>query len=249
MPKKQRLENSYLLYHGPSLITNSGEVIAVLTGMIFSENEKTGNIPQVYIFNADISPGDSIRSYQDLHVCGWCPFRSVFGSRVCYVNVKNIHRMYGAFQRGRYQYLENKKLIKNKTIRIGAYGDPAAVPQYVWNDLKEHSAHLLSYTHMWQDPRFSYLKEYSMASVETLETWSLAKQAGWRTYRATLEGCPALHNEIFCPFPSRGIQCCDCGLCSGWLRKAKDVVSPVHGLPRAMKAFEERFLEGQSLPV
>ena len=86
-------------------------------------------------------------------------------------------------------------------VRIGSYGDPAAVPTRVWAELLRHVTHWTGYTHMWRpkwcgdcaegrtvsDCRNCWkpdleLRRYCMASVDTPEEREEAQALGWRTF-------------------------------------------------------------------
>ena len=66
-------------------------------------------------------------------------------------------------------------------VRLGTYGDPAAVPASIWSDLVAYSDGHTGYTHQWRTS--PGLRGLCMASVdseeEAIEAWAL----GWRTFR------------------------------------------------------------------
>jgi hypothetical protein len=54
-------------------------------------------------------------------------------------------------------------------LRIGSYGDPAAVPTWVWKDLASDVKVMTGYTHQWK--RFDQaLKLLMMASARPVST-------------------------------------------------------------------------------
>ena len=114
---------------------------------------------------------------------------------------------------------------KSQGVRLGAYGDPASVPGWVWNDLLamlDKSAKLTSYTHQWAD--HPELADYTMASIDPI-TWpdvngaiDKAHSLGFRTYRVLAYGEQPRLDEILCPEANKKTNCNKCGLCSGNMR-------------------------------
>lgn len=186
-----------IIYEGPSLI-DSSPIVAICT--MTSSNPKTGNIPNVYILKADSHPVDAVKSGGDFGICGDCPLRS---PRRCYVSYYFAPaQIYKKYKDGGYNKIYGKV---HELTRIGAYGDPAAVPVNVW---LRHFHKMLGYTHQWRtcDPAY---QRFCMASCETLEDAKLAKSMGWRTFRTG----QAEKGEIMCPSPKK--SCKECGACDG----------------------------------
>ena len=110
-------------------------------------------------------------------------------------------------------------------IRLGAYGDPASVPPWVWRDLLSMlSSKLTSYTHQWED--HPDLADYAMASIDPI-TWpdvdsalDRAHSLGFRTYRVLAIGEEPRADEMVCPEASGRTNCNRCGLCAGNQRPA-----------------------------
>ena len=74
-------------YRGPSLI-DGGPIVAIAT--FGSSNQKTGDVPQVWILREDEPPVRAAKTGADHSVCGDCPLRGriVDGRNVergCYV--------------------------------------------------------------------------------------------------------------------------------------------------------------------
>jgi hypothetical protein len=65
-------------------------------------------------------------------------------------------------------------------VRIGAYGDPAAVPLSVWDTILKHCKST-GYTHQWRtcDPGYA---QYCMASCDTPLDVLLSTAKGYRTF-------------------------------------------------------------------
>jgi len=66
--------NSRVLWEGSSLI-DGAPIVVIVSGLLKSENAKTGNMLQTYILRADVSPTNAIRSGEDSSICGDCPAR------------------------------------------------------------------------------------------------------------------------------------------------------------------------------
>jgi len=213
---------------GPSDLT--GDTIATIA-VFNSANEKTGNVIQVYYLPVAEHPMDAIKSGLDSAVCGNCPLRPVH-SNVCYV--RKYHgpaRVYSTFQRGRYPHYEDLSqvdkdrvlsILRSKPVRLGAYGDPASDLE-TSTFLTSLAPQITAYTHQWR--KVPQLKPFCMASVDSTEEYTQAKDSGWRTYRHTSDNM-AFGNEIVCPHKTHGVQCADCGLCSGTASNSKrDIVT------------------------
>lgn len=205
--------NGRILYEGPSML--DGEpVIAVL--ILHSTNSKTGDMSQVYILRADVSPLEAIRTGQDESICGDCIHRPAnVGS--CYVEVgrapENIYRTWRA---GKYPWFDAGELLESRPTRLGAYGDPAALPFSVLAMAYEYSGwNFTSYTSQWKQSRFGHHKRHMMASVKTPEEAFEATARGWRHFRVKLPEEGQLTNEIICPATTSEMYCIDCKLCNG----------------------------------
>ena len=222
---------SAILYEGPSMI-DGAPIVVVATDS--SKNRKTGGMVQTWIMRQDVAPHDALKTGQDASVCGDCPHRPVNGG-ACYVTVfqaplsvwKAYHRgSYGKYQPGQYA---------GRMVRIGSYGDPAAVPFEVWQAYSEGAAGVTGYTHQWRnaDPRLAAL---TMASCDKPEERAQAKAQGFRTFRIMLETETRERGEISCPASEEAghkLSCAECGSCNGNATGRRgDVAIVVHG-PKA----------------
>jgi hypothetical protein len=80
--------------------------------------------------------------------------------------------------------------VNGKFVRLGTYGDPAAVPVDVWRALLRDASGHTGYTHQWQNPalpNLSELRSLCMASVDTAQEAALATQLGWRYFRVVIK--------------------------------------------------------------
>jgi hypothetical protein len=111
--------------------------------------------------------------------------------------------------------------------RLGAYGDPAAVPLEVWTEALKRfkaSGHT-GYTHQWKSERLEDTLALCQASLDGPGLANSHKvQGGY--FRVTSEPDKLLPGEILCPSYTHGTTCADCGLCNATGHK---VVIPVHG--------------------
>lgn len=224
-----------ILWQGKSLLDNQ-RIMVVATGMYDkSENRKTGDMIQTWILRRDIHPMLARRMGKDFSICGDCMHRE---QSTCYVNL--CHGPIGvfhAFLDGRYKTYEDSDLdfFRGRAVRLGSYGDPAAVPFEVWENICDVAKIWTGYTHQWKskktDPR---LKDYCMASVDSIVGYNTeykkAQELGWRTFRVReSKDNPVGENEFICPASKEkgaSTTCEECGLCSGTYYYAVTVKSP-----------------------
>jgi site-specific DNA-cytosine methylase len=222
------IEKGFVLYQGPSAI-NGANIVAIITA--HSVNEKTGDMAQLWILNADVEPLEAVKTGAEEAVCGQCKLRH-FLRGACYVTVaKEPATVYRAWKNGTYPYLHLEEYSKfsGRGIRFGAYGDPAAIPFSILEELKKHASTTTCYTHQWEAEYAAPLKALSMASVDNMEEYKEANAMGWRTFRVIEPDEKPVEGEILCPNTTHGVQCKDCGLCAGTSIKAKNIAIVVHG--------------------
>jgi len=228
--------NGAIVYQGPSMI-DGAPIVAIVTGLTRkSKNEKTGNMAQVFILRADMSPLQAIASGADGSICGDCKHRGTDGvGRSCYVVVAQAPQaVYRSFAAGNYGAAVDPVIVsrqlEGRAIRLGAYGDPAAVPVIVWESLTRYTKTHTGYTHQWRSA--PYLRPYLMASVDTPREREQAQGEGWRTFRVRRAGEDLTKVEIACPASAESgylTTCEDCGLCAGSGKRAKSIAILVHG--------------------
>jgi hypothetical protein len=221
-----------ILYEGPSQI-DEGPIVGLITGIDrVSANKKTGPMAQLWILRSDKHPVDALRDGTDASVCGECPLRGEFGKkRGCYVNLhKGLGATWKKYLNGGYPKYTFRQAIPHlagRRIRLGAYGDPAALPSGLLRQLVKVAARHTGYTHQWRE--FPRLKDILMASVESLKEMEEAQAKGWRTYRIVPEFTDITAEEIECPNVTKGTLCFECSLCSGNKTAAKSIAIEVHG--------------------
>ena len=224
----------FVFYDGPSLIDGAPVIgIAVLSCV----NGKTGNMVQTYILRADQAPLDAIRAGNDESICGDCRHRPALGGS-CYVDVsKSVTSVYAAWVRGSYPLLapaDAAAAVAGRVVRMGAYGDPAAIPAGVWRALLRRAAGRTGYTHQWRRAYALGLRRMVMASVDTIPERDVARALGWRTFRVRTADQALGAREIVCPASDEGgnrRQCITCRACDGAERGAvqASVAIVVHG--------------------
>lgn len=234
--------NGYVLWRGPSQLDGK-PIVLIATGFgIGSKNAKTGDMIQTWILRDDISPGDALRSREDASICGDCKHRG----RTCYVMVHwGVNNVWKAYKRGTYlnraSYPARAQVGEGQIIRIGTYGDPAAVPIGIWLNFITAAKTFTGYTHQWRscDPGY---KLFCMASVDSVPEQLEASAMGWRTFRVRRSDEGVLDSEVVCPASAEAghkTTCAECRACGGLSAKAKvDIVIKVHGSPNRARAFE-----------
>lgn len=225
--------SGFVFYDGPSMLDGSPILgIAILN----SENAKTGDMVQTFIIRADIAPVEAIKAGADVSICGNCKHRPLLGG-TCYVNVgQSVQSVYSAWMRGAYPMIDPKQaasLIAERYVRIGAYGDPAAIPSEHWQALLVLAAGHTGYTHQWRLPLAQSLRGLVMASADSASERDVARSMGWRTFRVRSAEESLGEREIVCPASDEGgkrKQCINCRACDGATRPGQaSVAIIVHG--------------------
>lgn len=234
----------YIIYDGPSEIDGKRIVAVALTGK--SRNNKTGGMLQTYIMRADIDPRQASKSGEDFSICGACPHRGLPTTdpnkkqaieRTCYVILgQGPLIVWKGLVAGRYphrtQILPIVALGSGRKVRLGTYGDPAAVPSYVWKALLTDAEGHTGYSHQ-ADTQADFQADLTMRSVDTFVEAVEAWTKGQRTFRVVADPNQIdLANEILCPASKEAGQrttCEKCGLCAGSKIKAKSIAIAAHG--------------------
>jgi len=145
-----------VFYQGPSEI-DGAPIVGV--AIFKSSNTKTGNMVQTYILRDDMTPTDAIRAGLDASICGSCTHRGkhdktgrlISGTRTCYVVIgQGPTGVYKGLQAGQYPAHDGRGLFAGRFVRLGTYGDPAAIPFEVWAGLLEGTTGHNGYTHQWR---------------------------------------------------------------------------------------------------
>jgi hypothetical protein len=247
--KRTPKPKSAIIYKGASLIDGAPIVcVAIVT----SANGKTGNMIQTHIIRADIDPLQASKTGQDFSICGNCKHRGTATTdstrkqatgRTCYVNLgQGPNQVFKAYSAGKYSTAtpeQTQAIGRARMVRLGTYGDPAAVPATIWDNLLKEAAGHTGYTHQHDKaPDYSRMMHSADTPAEALQ----AHRAGRRTFRVipvqeyTTKGTAALlSTEILCPASyeaGQRVTCEKCKLCSGSTIKAKSVAIVAHGTAR-----------------
>jgi hypothetical protein len=218
---------SGIIYKGPSRI--DGAPIVVLA-TYSNRNTKTGAVVQTYILLDDenINPLEASKTGADASICGTCPLRGTPTTdparkqavgRRCYVNLgQGVLITWRAYQRGVYPDAQDSAgraaLGRGRVVRVGTYGDPAAVPDEVWTDLLSEADTWTAYTH--QKP---WRPDIAMQSADSHTEARMHWAAGRRTFRVIADlGQLDKAHETLCPASKeagRRVQCAACRLCKG----------------------------------
>lgn len=227
-----------VVYRGPSQLNPDVEIVVLATYDSrldkASDNAKTGDMVQTWILRADINPVEALRLGLDQPICGTCPHRSRAGggTGACYVNVP--YRGPAAIWKGwkRDGTRTTKKgnpttvgdslpfdveAFRGRLVRFGSYGDPAAAPYEVWEQLAAVAEGTTGYSHQWRtaDQRF---KRVTMASCDHPDEYAEAVSKGWRTFNVRPHGTPKPKGLVQCPAAEEAgkkTQCASCLQCSG----------------------------------
>jgi len=247
--KPAKKPSGYIIYRGPSLLDGKPIVVVAITKE--SKNKKTGGMVQTYIMaDNGKSPVESAQSLEDVSVCGDCKHRrGVINPETgkggpCYVNLgQGARSVMDGVMRGIYPEIfyadadctwELMDAVVGRKVRLGTYGDPAAVPAWVWELLLQDAAGHTGYTHQWASGKADHVKQWCMASADTPEEKALAKAMGWRTFRVRgADDVEVYADEGKCPASEemgKRVTCEDCMACSGGIDSKKaSMVIIVHG--------------------
>ena len=233
-----RNTNGRIIYKGPSELDGT-PIVVVITGLSGkgSTNGKTGAMLQTWILRdtPDTAPHVHVGQGTDGSICGDCPFS---GGRGCYVKVfQGPRSIWACMNTGKgYDTVTTTEGLEaigaGRKIRIGAYGDPMAVPVHVWQALTATASGWTGYTHQWRRQGSSAYAPFCMASTECPYDSATAKLSGFRAFRVSADNDPVAGNEVLCPASEeagRRTTCIDCGLCQGNVSRGRNIVIPAHG--------------------
>jgi len=238
--------NGAVIYRGPSVLDGQPIVVIAIGLNMSSKNRKTGNMIQTYILREDIAPLEAIKTGADVSICWDCSLRGdgTGKNRKCYVNVgQGPTVVWKTYKAGGYPIANDLTRIGcNRLVRIGTYGDPAAVPYYVWAELVQESVGHTGYTHQWRSR--SDLQKFCMASAENEHQAAAAQSEGWRTFRVAmpkdLPQSKHVLKEAVCPASKEAgklLTCDKCLACDGTMSLRRgSIVIQAHGGTATMAA-------------
>jgi len=169
------------------------------------------------------------------------------GTRSCYVHLgQGPHIVAEAWKRGIYEDHTRAsaatltELFSGHGVRLGAYGDPAAIPPRIIRAILAEAAYWTGYTH---SPELApHLKPYVMASAHAPAHAAKLQARGWRTFRIAPKGDVArMRGEALCPASKEAgkkTTCDRCQACDGKLKGRKaNIMIPLHAGARAAIRF------------
>lgn len=232
----------YIAYEGPSEI-DGRPIVVIVNKLSGSDNAKTGaDLVQTFIIRADVNPVIALKTGDDVSICGQCVHRPALASETgdapCYVNVgRSVRAVYDAYMRGRYVKATPdalRRILAGRKIRLGTYGDPAAAPVAMWQEITADAAGVVGYSHQWQSVGFDHAAwaPLVMASADTIDEAAQANLYGMRVFRVSV-GVDRQAGEVTCPASAEGgkkATCDTCMLCGGTSKAARDVVIADHAV-------------------
>lgn len=251
LPELLMKANGAVLWRGDSLIDGAPLIVIAVGLRQDSSNSKTGSMLQTYILRADLDPVAAVRAGADVSICGQCPHRGrlepgqeleqipIYSDgphvgRTCYVNIgQGPSVVFRTQLRGGYPDRTDLETVgEGRLVRLGTYGDPAAVPTEVWLRLLSRSAGHTGYTHQWRTCDQD-LRHVCMASADSVADATAAQAVGWRTFRVAMPcDAPRAANEAVCPASAeagRKLQCTQCLACGGADGRRGSIVIQAHG--------------------
>ena len=240
-------QQNSIIYKWPSLIDGSPIVVIAI---VKSSNRKTGDMVQTYILcDNGLDPMENSKLGNDFSICGNCKHRGEaltpahpdFGrykmakGRTCYVALfQGVLNTWKHYQKGGYPTAQGHKAIAalgaGRMVRVGTYGDGAAVPSYIWESLLSEAKGYTAYSHQSEiidiDPMIY------MISADDETQARKAWQRGNRTFRVIQKTDEIIKgSEILCPASKeagRRATCDTCKLCAGASIKAKSIAIVEH---------------------
>lgn len=224
-----------IVWQGISQLDGVTPIVVLATGLDGSSaNAKTGGMVQTFILRADVDPMAALKTGLDQAICGVCPHRGTAsgGTGACYVQVYHGPlSTWRAWQRGNAEQFDLER-FRGRVVRVGSYGDPAAVPVHVWREIVGVASASTGYTHQWRAADTAYA-EFCMASADSVEERRLARSKGYRTFHVRALGTAKGRGEIVCPASAeagRRVQCSSCLQCSGTgSGRRGDITITAHG--------------------
>jgi hypothetical protein len=140
---------------------------------------------------------------------------------------------YKGFIAGKYPVANGHDKIRaiglGRMVRLGTYGDPCAVPNFIWESLISAAQGWTAYTHGATNP----MPDHIMTSADSLLQAESAWDRGERTFRVIAALSDIVKGrEVLCPASEEAgkrATCESCKLCAGASVKGKSVAIVAHG--------------------
>ena len=243
--KALKYKETLVLYKGISLLDDETPIMVVMSGFKKdSNNKKTGSLVQLYILPVHDTPKDTYFAGSKA-VCGDCKYN---GNNGCYVRWSNLGSLWRAAKnQSAIPMSLSKEFLRGLRVRVGAAGDPAAVPTSVWSELLSTCENFTGYTHQWNKEQYQDMQGLFMASVDNARENVKARALGWSTFfvtdsedEAKKEGTRCLASAGKTDIHGLPTTCSTCMLCNGKSRNQKTITEVLHGasntLHKARKA-------------
>ncbi len=225
--------NGVILYEGLSKL-DAQPLVVIATGLVNpSQNGKTGEMIQVWILRSDMHPMEAIVSGQDYSICGDCIHRKHSNpnkKRTCYVSPNSFNAVFRTYLLGKYPSYsppKHQRYFKGKSIRWGAYGDPALIPFVIVEQLSAIALGWTGYTHLWKREGMEIYQDYFQASCDNWEDYFLAHKLGWGTFHVLREVENKRVGEQATCQGNVKTTCSQCLLCNG--KDKKHIVEKIKG--------------------
>jgi hypothetical protein len=230
-----------LIYEGPSMLDAQPIFVAAVWS---SSNRKTGDMVQTYIMRSDINPLDASKYGEDYSICGDCklrgeptlnPKRKQAKRRPCYVNLgQGPLIVWRQYEKGAYRHCTSlEELGMHQQVRLGTYGDPAAVPAHVWERLISKAKGWTGYSHQMGHATAAFKPWMTMVSADDLPAAQHAWSKGYRTFRIVSHTSELIKGkEVLCPASKEAghkATCSTCMLCAGSQQAARSIAIVAHG--------------------
>jgi hypothetical protein len=240
---KTKQAKTGIIYRGPSLIDGAPIVVVAVYS---NRNRKTGAFLQTYILRDDMNPLEASKTGADSAICGDCPLRGETTTdparkqaknRRCYVNLgQGPLIVFKGLQRDLYPdamgHDAAQTLGRGRMVRLGTYGDPCAVPSYIWESLVSESIGWTGYTHSGAVSGKAHDMHLTMQSADSLQHAESFWKQGARTFRVIQDISEMVTGrEILCPASKEAgarVQCEACKLCQGTAKKGKSIAIVEH---------------------
>ncbi len=242
--------NSAEIWRGASRI-DGAPIMCIASGLKSSANRKTGAMVQTYILRRDVDPMAALKTGADVSICGGCIHRpgrftgSGYSDRSCYVNVgQGPLSVWRAWERGNVPAVSLDivpGLVAGRMVRLGTYGDPAAIPLDVWDAYTASSKGWTGYTHQARNRKLRDVLKYCQVSADTPDDAAAARRAGLGSFRVLRAGENPLDFETICPASEeagRVATCETCGICRGV--DGANVAIAAHGIGAPVKIDRRR---------
>lgn len=239
-----------IIYNGPSQLDDQ-PILGIVTGarerggLRRSKNSKItdgGHAAQLWIIRADMHPADALKTGGDASICGDCKLRGENGKgRSCYVNMNPVFTLYRSFPNMEVvePFDAGTRCDASSLVRLGAYGDPVALPfdvidQFMAGARSVGVETFTGYTHQWRSAHENF-RRILMASCESAAGHLEAIADGWRTFTLLRPG-EKVKNTVMCPASAEAgykTNCDSCGLCNGKrddADKRKSIFIAPHGI-------------------